>query len=53
MEPDFYSKNWLHLAKCYKALGNKEQFQVYKNKLLNFTPLDKEDRESQAEAKAL
>jgi len=51
LEPDFYSKNWLHLAKCYKALGRKEEFEFYKNKLLAFSPVDAEDKDCQKEAK--
>ena len=53
MEPDFYSKNWLMLAKCYKALGEKEKMLTYKKKLLDFEPVDAEDRECQDEAKKL
>ena len=53
LEPDFYSKNWLHLAKCYKALGMIEEFGNYRKKLLEFQPVDAEDRECQEEAKRL
>jgi len=53
IEPGFYSKNLLFLAKCYKNLGQLDKFIEIKEKLLKIEILDSDDQESIDEIKKL
>jgi len=50
IDPNFYSMNWLFLARCYKALGDKENLDKYKEKLENFKPNDADDQKAKTDA---
>ena len=50
IDPNFYSMNWLFLARCYKAIGDKQNLNIYKEKLKTFTPKDADDQKAKSDA---
>jgi len=53
IDPGFYKKNLLMIAKTYKALGNAELSKKYALMALEVAIKEEEDKESHEEAKKL